>query len=78
MIEKPATPKERLKDLVGKRARLLRRIVTRGGVAFEMGQELDILGSWRRTFSLAERKTDGRIDWDRSISGVHRSFFAVF
>jgi hypothetical protein len=66
--------KERCKDIVGKRVRLLCDIQTRGGVKFPKGLEMACDGTWRGTFDLfASERPMGQ----RTILKVSRREFEV-
>lgn len=60
-----------LKDLVGRRVRLLRHVRTRGGDVFVAGRTMVVLSTWRGTFELkALRGTS-------SVRGLSRASFEV-
>lgn len=66
----------KLRDFIGRRARLLATIETRGGDLYRRGTEVVIVGVWRGRFTLGTTE-DPKPGYARRILVRHVSRYAV-
>lgn len=74
-----APPKERCKDLVGKRVRLLRPVKTLGGDFFPEGHVMEVAGTWRGRFELNDLVVTIGHGWScrKGVRRMNRNAFEV-